>query len=126
MHLDAPTATLCCCSDDGDPTTRPPLLVTATVEEISLRSSQLSLDEEMRMSGRVVWTGKSSIDIRMELEQVRPGSMVLQLDQLLVTVQGQGHACVHAVASFSSFHSLLNLNRASILRKSSSGRRFLI
>ncbi|KAL4856193.1 Zinc finger MYND domain-containing protein 10 [Chlorella vulgaris] len=55
--------------DDGDPTTRPPLLVTATVEEISLRSSQLSLDEEMRMSGRVVWTGKSSIDIRMELEQ---------------------------------------------------------
>jgi acyl-CoA hydrolase len=99
--------------------------VTATVEEISLRSSQLSLDEEMRMSGRVVWTGKSSIDIRMELEQVRPGGAVLQLYQLLVTVQGQGHACVHAVASFSSFHSLLDLNRAS-LTVHNSGRRFLI
>lgn len=57
-------------SDDGDPATRPPLLVTATVEAIQLSSSQLSLQHDMAMRGRVAWTGTSSMDIRMELEQV--------------------------------------------------------
>lgn len=37
------------CSDDGDPSTRPPLLVTATVEAIQLRSSQLTLEEDMEV-----------------------------------------------------------------------------
>ncbi|EFN56026.1 hypothetical protein CHLNCDRAFT_145454 [Chlorella variabilis] len=55
--------------DDGDPATRPPLLVTATVEAIQLSSSQLSLQHDMAMRGRVAWTGTSSMDIRMELEQ---------------------------------------------------------
>ncbi|KAL4451612.1 hypothetical protein ABPG75_007274 [Micractinium tetrahymenae] len=55
--------------DDGNPSTRPPLLVTATVEAIQLRSSQLTLEEGMELSGRVVWTGSSSMDIRIELEQ---------------------------------------------------------
>ncbi len=39
----------CCRSDDGDPSTRPPLLVTATVEAIQLRSSQLTLDQNMEV-----------------------------------------------------------------------------
>ncbi|KAL4433423.1 hypothetical protein ABPG77_010276 [Micractinium sp. CCAP 211/92] len=55
--------------DDGDPSTRPPLLVTATVEAIQLRSSQLTLDQDMELSGRVVCTGSSSMDIRIELDQ---------------------------------------------------------
>ncbi|PSC69493.1 Acyl-coenzyme A thioesterase mitochondrial [Micractinium conductrix] len=55
--------------DDGDPSTRPPLLVTATVEAIELRTSHLTLDQDMQLSGRVVWTGTSSMDIRLELEQ---------------------------------------------------------
>lgn len=38
-------------SDDGDPATRPPLLVTASVEAIQLRGSSISLDEDMEASG---------------------------------------------------------------------------
>ncbi|PRW20940.1 Acyl-coenzyme A thioesterase mitochondrial [Chlorella sorokiniana] len=55
--------------DDGDPTTRPPLLVTATVEKIELRGKRINLDQDMELSGRVVWTGSSSMDIVIELEQ---------------------------------------------------------
>lgn len=55
--------------DDGDPSTRPPLLVTATVEAIHLRSSHLTLEQDMELSARVVWTGSSSMDIGIELEQ---------------------------------------------------------
>lgn len=36
-------------SDDGDPTTRPPLLVTATVEKIELRGKRINLDEDMEV-----------------------------------------------------------------------------
>jgi acyl-coenzyme A thioesterase 9 len=59
-----------CCSDVADESSRPPLLVTAGVEAIELRSSQLSLEKDMRMSGQVVWAGSSSVEIRLELEQV--------------------------------------------------------
>ncbi|EFN56025.1 hypothetical protein CHLNCDRAFT_145453 [Chlorella variabilis] len=53
----------------ADLASRPPLLVTAGVEAIELRSSRLELREDMKMSGRVVWAGSSSVDIGMELEQ---------------------------------------------------------
>lgn len=59
------------CSDDGRTDTRPPLLVTAAVDAIHL-SKRLKLDEDMTMSGQVVWTGTSSMDIRMQLSQVFP------------------------------------------------------
>jgi len=55
-------------SDDGLPDTRPPLLVTASVDAIHLRHP-LSMDNDMAVSGRVVWTGKSALDIQMELTQ---------------------------------------------------------
>ncbi|KAI7836665.1 hypothetical protein COHA_009441 [Chlorella ohadii] len=55
--------------DDGDPSTRPPLLVTATVEKIELRGKRINLDQDMELSGRVVWTGTSSMDLAIELEQ---------------------------------------------------------
>lgn len=44
--------------------------MTASVDAIRLRH-QLSMDNDMEVSGRVVWTGKSSLDIQMELKQAR-------------------------------------------------------
>ena len=44
--------------------------MTAWVDAIRLRH-QLSMDNDMEVSGRVVWTGKSSLDIQMELKQAR-------------------------------------------------------
>lgn len=38
--------------DDGDPHTRPPLLVTATVEAIQLRGSRITLDADMEVGVR--------------------------------------------------------------------------
>lgn len=57
------------CSDDGKPDTRPPVLVTASVDAIQLRK-KLAIETDMIIEGQVVWTGASSMDIRMELLQV--------------------------------------------------------
>ncbi len=56
------------CSDDGDSQTRLPLLVTASVDAIKLRT-RLDLSKDMHMSGAVVWTGR----------QVCPASQLLKL-----------------------------------------------
>jgi acyl-coenzyme A thioesterase 9 len=45
--------------------------VTAAVDAIHL-SKRLKIDTDVTMSGQVVWTGSSSMDIRMELLQVTP------------------------------------------------------
>lgn len=58
------------CSDDGRTDTQLPMLVTAAVDAIHLRK-RLNLDSDIKMSGQVVWTGKSAMDIRMQLTQVR-------------------------------------------------------
>ena len=55
--------------DDGDSTTRPPVLVTATVEAIHFNPPALNLERDMKLSGRVVWTGKSSMDLLIEVRQ---------------------------------------------------------
>ncbi|KAL4433426.1 hypothetical protein ABPG77_010279 [Micractinium sp. CCAP 211/92] len=55
--------------DVADERSRPPLLVTAGVEAIELHNSRLSMQRDMVMSGHVVWTGSSSMDVRMQLEQ---------------------------------------------------------
>jgi acyl-coenzyme A thioesterase 9 len=59
--------------DDGDSTTRPPILVTATVEAIHFNPPPLHLEKDMKLSGRVVWTGKSSMDILIEVRQEKDG-----------------------------------------------------
>lgn len=44
------------------------MLVTASVDEISLRHA-ISINADISISGSVVWTGTSSLDIRMALQQ---------------------------------------------------------
>ncbi|BBN07940.1 acyl-coenzyme A thioesterase 9 [Marchantia polymorpha subsp. ruderalis] len=53
---------------DVDHTTRPLLLVTASVDKISLLKPLL-LDEDLRIGGAVAWVGRSSMEIRMEVIQ---------------------------------------------------------
>lgn len=57
------------CSDDNSTDTQLPLLVTASVDAIHLRR-RLDLHKDVQISGQVVWTGKSAMDIRMQLTQV--------------------------------------------------------
>lgn len=59
------------CSDDERTDAQLPLLVTAAVDAIHLRR-RLDLNQDVQVSGQVVWTGKSAMDIRMQLTQVRP------------------------------------------------------
>eukprot|EP01024_Parvocaulis_polyphysoides_P069302 TRINITY_DN8480_c1_g1_i2.p1 TRINITY_DN8480_c1_g1~~TRINITY_DN8480_c1_g1_i2.p1 ORF type:complete len:352 (-),score=45.42 TRINITY_DN8480_c1_g1_i2:303-1358(-) len=54
--------------DDDNPETGVPLLVTASVDKIEI-GHPLRMDQDVTMGGQVVWTGKSSLDIRMELFQ---------------------------------------------------------
>lgn len=65
----APGLAFRACSDDGKPETRPPLLVTASVDRITL-ARRLALDADLTMAGSVIWTGRSALDIRMQLRQV--------------------------------------------------------
>ncbi|CAK7349210.1 unnamed protein product [Dovyalis caffra] len=55
------------CSDD-DSTTRPLLLVTASVDKIVLKKP-ISVDIDLKMVGSAIWVGRSSIDIQLEVIQ---------------------------------------------------------
>jgi acyl-coenzyme A thioesterase 9 len=55
--------------DDGNPLTHMPLLVTAAVEQIKYLQ-HVSLDQDVTLAGQVVYTGSSSIDIRLTLQQL--------------------------------------------------------
>ncbi|KDD73141.1 hypothetical protein H632_c2492p0 [Helicosporidium sp. ATCC 50920] len=57
------------CSD-GDARTRAPVCVTAAVEAMELApAGKLHLDVDAEASGRVVWTGRTSLDLLMEFRQ---------------------------------------------------------
>ncbi|CAO2818950.1 unnamed protein product [Amaranthus hypochondriacus] len=60
------------CSDD-DFTTRPLLLVTASVDRIVLKKP-ISVDSDLRISGSVIWVGMSSIEIQLDVGQAIEGS----------------------------------------------------
>ncbi|XP_061962276.1 acyl-coenzyme A thioesterase 2, chloroplastic isoform X2 [Populus nigra] len=55
------------CSDD-DSTTRPLLLVTASVDKIVLKKP-ISVDVDLKIVGSAIWVGRSSIDIQLEVIQ---------------------------------------------------------
>lgn len=56
------------CSDD-DSTTRPLLLVTASVDKMVLKKP-IRVDIDLKISGAVTWVGRSSIDIQIEVTQL--------------------------------------------------------
>ncbi|KAK9993143.1 hypothetical protein SO802_022846 [Lithocarpus litseifolius] len=53
------------CSDD-DITTRPLMLVTASVDRIVLKKP-ISVDKDLKISGSIIWVGRSSIEIQMQV-----------------------------------------------------------
>uniref|UniRef100_A0A5B7C7D6 HotDog ACOT-type domain-containing protein n=1 Tax=Davidia involucrata TaxID=16924 RepID=A0A5B7C7D6_DAVIN len=55
------------CSDD-DSMTRPLLLVTASVDKMVLKKP-ISVDVDLKMAGAVIWVGRSSIEIQLEVIQ---------------------------------------------------------
>ncbi|GAV67126.1 hypothetical protein CFOL_v3_10635 [Cephalotus follicularis] len=55
-----------CCSDDG--TTRPLLLVTASVDRMVLKKP-ISVDIDLKITGAVTWVGRSSMEIQIEVTQ---------------------------------------------------------
>lgn len=55
-------------ASDGDPKTRPLVLVTASVDRIRL-TRPLALDRDLTLSGEVVYVGSSSMEIRMKVHQ---------------------------------------------------------
>ncbi|KAF8402408.1 hypothetical protein HHK36_013363 [Tetracentron sinense] len=55
------------CADD-DSTTRPLLLVTASVDKMVLKKP-IRADTDLKISGAVTWVGRSSIEIQMEVTQ---------------------------------------------------------
>ena len=55
--------------DDDDPDTIPPMLVTAAVERIQLLG-HIDMKQDAVLSGQVVYSGSSSLDISLELVQV--------------------------------------------------------
>ncbi|KAL2629408.1 hypothetical protein R1flu_014094 [Riccia fluitans] len=70
------------CADE-DHTTRPLLLVTASVDKISLLKP-LRIDEDLRVGGAVAWVGRSSMEIRMEVIQPASDNEVTEDDMALI------------------------------------------
>lgn len=60
-----------CCNDDGS--TRPLLLVTASVDRIVLKKPIL-IDADLTIVGAVTWVGRSSMEIQMEVTQPAEGA----------------------------------------------------
>lgn len=60
------------CTDD-DSTTRPLLLVTASVDKIVLKKP-ISVDIDLKIVGAVIWVGRSSIEIQLEVTQSSKGT----------------------------------------------------
>ncbi|GJU49544.1 acyl-coenzyme A thioesterase 9, mitochondrial [Tanacetum coccineum] len=56
------------CSDD-DSMTRPLLLVTASVDKMVLKKT-ISVDGDLKMAGAVIWVGRSSIEVQLEVTQL--------------------------------------------------------
>ncbi|XP_068662264.1 acyl-coenzyme A thioesterase 2, chloroplastic isoform X2 [Aristolochia californica] len=71
------------CSDD-DSTTRPLILVTASVDKMVLKKP-LRVDTNLRVAGAVTWVGRSSIDIQMEVTQSNEGGSSNALDPIALT-----------------------------------------
>ena len=59
------------CSDD-DSTTRPLLLVTASVDRIVLKKP-ISVAADLKIVGSVIWVGRSSIEVQLDMIQSSEG-----------------------------------------------------
>lgn len=59
------------CSDE-DSTTRPLLVVTASVDKMELKKP-IRVDTDLKIAGAVTYVGRSSIDIQIEVTQVDTG-----------------------------------------------------
>ncbi|CAM0952451.1 unnamed protein product [Alopecurus aequalis] len=70
------------CSDE-DSTTRPLLLVTASVDKMVLMKP-IRVDTDLKIAGAVTYVGRSSIDIQIEVTQVDQGSD-MQSDPIALT-----------------------------------------
>lgn len=55
--------------------TRPLLLVTASVDKMVLKKS-ISVDIDLKISGAVIWVGRSSIEIQLEVTQLTNGMLL--------------------------------------------------
>ncbi|CAI9263338.1 unnamed protein product [Lactuca saligna] len=63
------------CSDE-DSMTRPLLLVTASVDKMVLKKT-ISVDGDLKMGGSVIWVGRSSIEVQLEVTQLSIDSTVI-------------------------------------------------
>ena len=70
------------CSDE-DSTTRPLLLVTASVDKMVLMKP-IRVDTDLKISGAVTYVGRSSIDIQIEVTQVDQDTVGKQIICLLM------------------------------------------
>lgn len=68
------------CADD-DSTTRPLLLVTASVDKMVLKQP-LCVDKDLKISGAVTWIGRSSIEIQIEVTQSEQGIPTIALNTM--------------------------------------------
>ncbi|XP_027350134.1 acyl-coenzyme A thioesterase 9, mitochondrial isoform X2 [Abrus precatorius] len=71
------------CSDEAS-TTRPLIVVTASVDKIVLKKP-ISVNIDLKIVGSVIWVGRSSIEIQLEVTQSNEGTVLSDSDSVALT-----------------------------------------
>lgn len=71
------------CSNE-DSTTRPLILVTASVDKMVLKKP-IPVDRDLTIVGSVTWVGRSSMEIQLEVTQVTEGTLVTLFQKKIKT-----------------------------------------
>ncbi|XP_071955370.1 acyl-coenzyme A thioesterase 9, mitochondrial-like [Antedon mediterranea] len=64
----------------------PLVIVTALVDRIDLDESEMSPDHDVKMTGNITWTGKTSMQVSMNLMQMQNGEMRNKLNAVFLMV----------------------------------------
>ncbi|XP_033099191.1 acyl-coenzyme A thioesterase 9, mitochondrial-like isoform X2 [Anneissia japonica] len=99
----------------------PLVIVTALVDRIDLDSTEMSADHDIKMTGNVTWTGRTSMQVSMNLMQVQGGVMRNKLNAVFLMVArdpaNKGSAFVNPVKAETSEEEVILMEGKAVTQK---------
>lgn len=115
-------------ADDNNPKTRPLQIVTASVDRIMLLD-KLHIDRDLVMKGQVSYCGKSSMDVRIEVESYDPNNgfyPIILAGFTMVALSSGKSAPVNTISPTNDYETLLyNMGHENYLKRKESSKNAL-